>query len=129
MRFFCDCRSVARRTQKEYPQNKKNGSVLAQKSCKEILDVVKCIIVYYKQIKGTAPLRKGVALMATSYKRLWKLLIDRDLKKKDLEQKAGISHYVVNKLTHGENVTTDVLGRICKALDCSLDDIMEFIDE
>ncbi len=59
MRFFCDCKSVARRTQKEYPQSKKNGSVLAQKSCKEILDVVKCIIVYYKQIKGTAPNQKG----------------------------------------------------------------------
>ena len=67
--------------------------------------------------------------MNISYKKLWKLLIDRDLKKKDLEQKAGISHYVVNKLTRGENVTTDVLGRICKALDCSLDDIMEFINE
>ena len=70
-----------------------------------------------------------VRTMNVSYKKLWKLLIDRDLKKKDLEQKAGISHYVVNKLTHGENVTTDVLGRICKALDCSLDNIMEFIDE
>ena len=70
-----------------------------------------------------------VKTMNVSYKKLWKLLIDRDLKKKDLEQKAGISHYVVNKLTHGENVTTDVLGRICKSLDCSLDDIMEFIDE
>ena len=67
--------------------------------------------------------------MSVSYKKLWKLLIDRDLKKKDLEEKAGVSHYVVNKLTHGENVTTDVLGRICKALDCTLDDIMEFIDE
>ena len=67
--------------------------------------------------------------MNVSYKKLWKLLIDRDLKKKDLEQKAGISHYVVNKLTRGENVTTDVLGRICKALDCSLDDIMEFINK
>lgn len=67
--------------------------------------------------------------MNVSYKKLWKLLIDRDLKKKDLEEKAGVSHYVVNKLTRGENVTTDVLGRICKALDCSLDDIMEFVDE
>ena len=70
-----------------------------------------------------------VDAMKVSYKKLWKMLIDRDLKKKDLEEKAGISHYVVNKLTHGENVTTDVLGRICKALDCSLDDIMEFVDE
>lgn len=70
-----------------------------------------------------------VETMNVSYKKLWKLLIDRDLKKKDLEQMANVSHYVMNKLTHGDNITTDVLGRICKALDCSLDDIMEFIDE
>ena len=57
--------------------------------------------------------------MAVSYKKLWKLLIDRDLKKKDLEAMARVSH----------NVTTDVLGRICNALGCSLDDIMEFVDE
>ena len=67
--------------------------------------------------------------MTVSYKKLWKLLIDRDLKKKDLEVMAQVSHYTMNKLTHGDNVTVDVLGRICKALDCSLDDIMEFVDE
>lgn len=70
-----------------------------------------------------------VTIMAVSYKKLWKLLIDRDLKKKDLEEMAQVSHYTMNKLTHGDNVTTDVLGRICKALDCSLDDIMEFVDK
>ena len=67
--------------------------------------------------------------MAVSYKKLWKLLIDRVLKKKDLETMARVSHYTMNKLTHGDNVTTDVLGRICNALGCSLDDIMEFVDE
>ena len=67
--------------------------------------------------------------MTVSYKKLWKLLIDRDLKKKDLEAMAHVSHYTMNKLTLGDNVTTDVLGRICKALGCSLDDIMEFVDE
>ena len=67
--------------------------------------------------------------MAVSYKKLWKLLIDRDLKKKDLETMARVSHYTMNKLTHGDNVPTDVLGRICNALGCSLDDIMEFVDE
>lgn len=66
--------------------------------------------------------------MTASYKKLWKLLIDRDLKKKDLEKSAGVSHYTMNKLTHGENVTTDVLGRICKALNVTLDDIVEFIE-
>ena len=67
--------------------------------------------------------------MAVSYKKLWKLLIDRDLKKKEPETMARVSHYTMNKLTHGDNVTTDVLGRICNALGCSLDDIMEFVDE
>lgn len=66
--------------------------------------------------------------MAVSYKKLWKLLIDRDLKKKDLEEMAEISHYTVNKLNRGENVTTDILGKICKALECNVEDIMEFID-
>lgn len=67
--------------------------------------------------------------MNVSYKKLWKLLIDRDLKKKDLEQMANVSHYTMNKLTHDDNVTMDVLGRICKALDVTMDDIMEFVDE
>ena len=66
--------------------------------------------------------------MAVSYKKLWKLLIDKDLKKKDLETLAGVSHYTINKLNKGENVTTDILGRICKALGCNVDDIMEFVE-
>ena len=67
--------------------------------------------------------------MAASYKKLWKLLIDRDLKKKDLQELAGISNYTVSKLNRGENVTTDVLGKICKALNCNVDDIMEFVEK
>ena len=67
--------------------------------------------------------------MAASYKKLWKLLIDRDLKKKDLQTLAGISNYTVSKLNRGDNITTDVLGKICKALNCNVDDIMEFVDE
>ena len=67
--------------------------------------------------------------MAASYKKLWKLLIDKDLKKKDLAKIANISNYTVTKLTRGDNVTTDVLGRICEALDCSIEDIMEIIPD
>ena len=63
--------------------------------------------------------------MTISYKKLWKLLIDRGLKKKDLEERAGISHYTMNKLAHGDNVTTDTLAKICRALNCTVDDIME----
>lgn len=64
-----------------------------------------------------------------SYKKLWKVLIDKDLKKKDLVTVAGVSAYTVNKLTHGDNVTTDVLQRICKALDCDIGDIMEVLPD
>lgn len=65
--------------------------------------------------------------MNISYKRLWKLLIDKDMKKKYLEEKAGLSHYTINKLNRGENITTDVLAKICIALDCTVDDIMEIL--
>ena len=67
--------------------------------------------------------------MVISYKKLWKLLIDRDMKKKDLAEAAHISTYTVNKLNHGENVTTDTLINICKVLDCTFDDIMELIPD
>lgn len=70
-----------------------------------------------------------VLKMSTSYKKLWKLLIDKDMKKKDLAVAAGISSYTITKMGKGENITTDVLGKICAALDCSLDDIMEFIPD
>ena len=63
--------------------------------------------------------------MAVSYKRLWKLLIDKDLKKKDLVQLADISGYTINRLTKNENVNTETLVKICNALDCSIEDIME----
>lgn len=67
--------------------------------------------------------------MSVSYKRLWKLLIDKDMKKKDSVETAGISTYTINKLNRGDNVTTDVLVKICKALNCSFDDIMEVVDD
>lgn len=63
--------------------------------------------------------------MHISYKKLWKLLIDRDLKKKDLISMAGISNYTLNKLNSGKSVTTNTLIKICDALHCELDDIME----
>lgn len=67
--------------------------------------------------------------MTVSYKRLWKLLIDKDMKKKDLERVAGISNYVISKMNKGENITVDVVGRICSALNCTPNDIMEFSDD
>lgn len=66
--------------------------------------------------------------MSVSYKKLWKLLIDRDMRKKDLCAVAGISHASVAKLGKNENVTTDVLVKICAALKCDIGDIMEIVD-
>jgi DNA-binding Xre family transcriptional regulator len=63
--------------------------------------------------------------MAISYKKLWKLLIDKDMKKKDLQTAANISSASVAKLGKNENVNTDILLKICNALHCDVSDIME----
>lgn len=63
--------------------------------------------------------------MAISYKKLWKLLIDRDMKKKDLQQLAGISSASITKLGKNENVNTEIIQKICIALKCDVCDIME----
>lgn len=67
--------------------------------------------------------------MEVSYKKLWKLLIDRDMKKKDLAEKANISSYTLSKLNRDNNITIDVLVRICKALNCTFDEIMKIVEE
>ena len=63
--------------------------------------------------------------MSISYNKLWKLLIDRKMNKQDLRTAAGISTSVIAKLGKSENVTTDILLKICKTLDCDISDIME----
>ena len=70
---------------------------------------------------------EGELIMAVSYKKLWKLLIDKDIKKKDLSSKAGISPATITKMGKGGHVTTEVLVKICSALDCKVEDIMEVI--
>ncbi len=67
--------------------------------------------------------------MQISYKKLWKLLIDRDLLKKDLAAMADISSTSIAKLSKNENVNTEILRKICTALDCDISDIMEMVDE
>jgi DNA-binding Xre family transcriptional regulator len=70
---------------------------------------------------------EGELIMAVSYKKLWKLLIDKDIKKKDLIEKAKISPATVTKMGKNGHVTTEVLVKICTALDCQIDDIMEVV--
>lgn len=72
---------------------------------------------------------KGVFIMKANYKRLWHILLDKNMKKKDLAKLAEVSTYTINKLNKNENVTVEVLGKICKALNCALDDIMEFEED
>lgn len=67
--------------------------------------------------------------MAISYKKLWKLLIDKDMKKKDLQQLAGISSASITKLAKNENVNTEIIEKICVALQCDISDIMEMTEE
>ena len=67
--------------------------------------------------------------MRVSYKKLWKILIDKDMKKKDLCELAGVSPASITKMGRGGHVTTEILQRICVALDCQVGDIMEFISD
>lgn len=67
--------------------------------------------------------------MAICYKKLWKRLIDKGMLKKDLRLAAGLSTNVIAKLGKNENVSTEVLGKICKVLHCEITDIMEFVDD
>ena len=65
--------------------------------------------------------------MAVSYNKLWHLLLDRKMSKAALEKMAGISHYTMTKMGKDEDVTNEVLTKICDALGCGIDDIVEFI--
>lgn len=67
--------------------------------------------------------------MAVSYKKLWKLLIDRNMKKKDLRTAANISTTTLARLGKDENVSTEILSKICTALNCDVGDIMEMVPD
>ena len=67
--------------------------------------------------------------MAVSYKKLWKILIDRDMRKKDLIELCDISKYTITRMNNGENISVETLAKICNALDCNFDDIMEIVKE
>lgn len=73
--------------------------------------------------------RKTVIPVAVSYKKLWKLLIDRDMKKKDLLAAARISQSSLSKMGRNENINTDILVKICKALNCDIGDVMEILPD
>ena len=65
--------------------------------------------------------------MDVSYKKLWKLLIDKDMKKKELAEKASISLTTISKLGRNENVSMEILVKICETLQCEIGDIVEIV--
>ena len=67
--------------------------------------------------------------MGLSYNKLWKLMIDKNMNKTDLHDITGISTSTITKLSNGENVNTEVLERICKSLNCNIEDIVEYEEE
>ena len=72
---------------------------------------------------------RGIDTMQVSYKKLWKMLIDKDMKKKDLQADAGISWASVTKLSKGETVSMEVIMKICKTLNCNIGDSMDLIPD
>ena len=67
--------------------------------------------------------------MAISYKRLWKLLIDQEMSKKQLEITANLSSSTIAKMNKGKGVTTTTLERICRVLNCRIEDVVEFVPD
>jgi DNA-binding Xre family transcriptional regulator len=88
---------------------------------------------FFNSSKLTAIISSGIDTggggMTISYNKLWKLLIDKKMKKKDLQKASGISSSSVAKLGRNENVNTEILQKICSALHCDVCDIMEMEDE
>ena len=66
-------------------------------------------------------------MIRISYNKLWKMLIDKNMNKQDLKKLSGVSAASIAKLGKGENITTDVLLKICEAMDCNISDIMESV--
>lgn len=91
--------------------------------------VIYCLMVYSKHCYVITTDMLEESDMRISYNKLWKLLIDKNMKKQDLKKATGISATCIAKIGRGDNVTTDVLVRICTALDCKLEDIMELVPD
>lgn len=70
-----------------------------------------------------------VGVLKISYKKLWKILIDKDMKKKDLQALAGVSWSSITKLSKNETVSMEVIMKICSSLECDIGDIMELIPD
>lgn len=84
---------------------------------------------YSTTLNDSSLSKLGSDKMQVNYKKLWKLLIDRNMRKQDLKEKAGISKGTITKLGKNQNVSTETLAKICTALGCNIEDIVEFSSE
>jgi DNA-binding Xre family transcriptional regulator len=107
---------------------KKSVLLLAKRERILHIIIANAMIIWYNKLKSSQndEMSEGI-IMAISYKKLWKLLIDRDMKKKDLMAISGVSQSSVTKMGKNENVNTEVLVRICLALHCDIGDIAEIV--
>ena len=86
------------------------------------------VIVWFDETAKTKEQVRKCA-MRVSYNKLWKMLIDKNMNKHDLAEKSGVSSASIAKLSKGANITTDVLLKICEAMNCTLEDIMETVKD
>ena len=115
-------------TAKFYTQNRKNVLYYIMVNYRQVLlSTVRHIWLANK--RQTPLFKRSGGPMSVSYKKLFKLLIDKDLKKKDLREMAGIGNSTMTKLANNENVTMEVMAKICSALDCKIDDVVEILPD
>lgn len=81
--------------------------------------VIQCVVMFYKEVK----------IMKACYKKLWKMLVDKDMSKGDLHKASGLSSSTMTKLRKSEDVSMEALRKICIALDCNIGDIVEFVPD
>lgn len=84
---------------------------------------------YMMYMPNKAECKGEKIMLRTSYNKLWKMLIDKNMNKQDLKKATGISSASIAKLGKGENITTDILLKICTVLDCKIEDILDTIKE
>lgn len=111
-----------------YTQNRKNVLYYTMVDYRQVLlSTVRHIWLANK--RQTPLFKRSGGSRSVFYKKLFKLLIDKDLKKKDLREMAGIGNSTMTKLANNENVTMEVMAKICSALDCKIDDVVEILPD
>lgn len=102
-------------------------SIIVKRSMKAYNSSIYIVHLAHHTGRGVMHLTRGELVMEVSYNRLWKLLIDKNMKKKDLRAKTGISWTSITKMTKNEPVSMSILSKICNLLEVNIGEIMDFI--